>query len=194
MPGNATPTKQAGGSGSQTQSQVKQAGEEAKQQAGDLAQRASETATSQANSQKDLVAEKLDRVAGAMERVRSEIQEQDPTIAKAASTAAEQAERFAGYLRHTDAKQMLSRAEDLARRRPAVFLGAAFAAGLALTRFAKASGGQSGQQQGGGQAQDREQAVPVAVGASGDMYTTSAGRGSTASAAASAATPPVSER
>src|SRR5215217_3478282 len=56
--------------------------------------------------------------------------------------AAEQAERLSGYLSERDANELLREVEDFARNRPAVFLGGAFAIGIAAARFLKSSAGQ----------------------------------------------------
>ena len=67
---------------------------------------------------------------------------QQPAIANVADTVAEQTERFANYLRETDAREMLRNVEDAARKQPLLFLGGAFVIGLATARFLKAAGGQ----------------------------------------------------
>jgi hypothetical protein len=75
-------------------------------------------------------------------------QDQDP-IGQYADRAAEQVERFSGFLRERDADQLIGEAENLARRQPAVFLGGAFALGVLGARFLKASSsGQAGGQTG----------------------------------------------
>ena len=53
--------------------------------------------------------------------------------------AAEQLERFGGYLRSADVHDMADRVEDAARRQPALFLGGMLALGLAGARFLKSS-------------------------------------------------------
>jgi hypothetical protein len=54
--------------------------------------------------------------------------------------AARQVDRASGYVRGSEVKDMVRDAEDLARRRPAAFLGGTFAAGFLLARFLKSSG------------------------------------------------------
>jgi hypothetical protein len=54
--------------------------------------------------------------------------------------AARQVDRASGYLRESEVRDMVRDAEDLARRRPAAFLGGTFAAGFLLARFLKSSG------------------------------------------------------
>ena len=53
--------------------------------------------------------------------------------------AADQIERFSGQLRQKDVSELLSDAQRFARQRPAVFIGAAFTAGVLAARFLKSS-------------------------------------------------------
>ena len=72
---------------------------------------------------------------------------QQPQIADLASTAADQAEALAGYLRENDVRQIIGNVETFARRQPLLFLGGAFVLGVAASRFIKAAGGQGQGQQ-----------------------------------------------
>jgi hypothetical protein len=69
------------------------------------------------------------------------MQAEQPAIANAAGAAAEQAERVATYMREHDAREILGNIESFARRQPLLFLGGAFALGVAASRFIKAAGG-----------------------------------------------------
>jgi ElaB/YqjD/DUF883 family membrane-anchored ribosome-binding protein len=60
------------------------------------------------------------------------------TAAKYTDTAAEKIEQAARYFEQRDVKQMVRDVENYAKRNPAVFIGAAFAAGMLLSRFLKA--------------------------------------------------------
>lgn len=53
--------------------------------------------------------------------------------------AARQIERAANFVQNADLRQMVDEVEDFARRRPAIFIGSAFAAGLLAARFLKSS-------------------------------------------------------
>ena len=53
--------------------------------------------------------------------------------------AARQIERAADYMKTADLRDVVDQVEDFARRRPAVFIGSAFAAGLLAARFLKSS-------------------------------------------------------
>lgn len=60
-------------------------------------------------------------------------------IAQAAEWAADRVERLAGYLEQASGERVLRDAEDFARRRPWMVAGAGLIAGLAASRFLKAS-------------------------------------------------------
>ncbi|HMJ08228.1 MAG TPA: hypothetical protein VK468_04440 [Pyrinomonadaceae bacterium] len=60
------------------------------------------------------------------------------TAAKYTDTAAQKLEQAANYFEQKDVRQMVRDAEDYARRNPAVFIAAAFGAGVLIARFLKA--------------------------------------------------------
>lgn len=131
-----------------------EAGQEAGQEVGHLAERAGEVGINQADRVRQQGAEGLNQLASSVRRVSSELESEQPMIANLTSTAAEQTERLAGFLRETDARQMVGAVEDFARRQPLLFVGGALALGVAASRFIKAAGGGSGgqgSQYGGGQ-------------------------------------------
>jgi len=121
------------------------AGKDAAESAGHLAERAADLGLQQADRGREQAASGIDQVAQSIRRVSTDMLAEQPTIANAALTAADQAERVAQYLRQTDARQIISKVEDVARRQPLIFLGGAFLLGAAASRFIKAAGGQSGQ-------------------------------------------------
>ncbi len=53
--------------------------------------------------------------------------------------AGEQVQRFADYLQNADPRQMMTGAEQFARRQPVLFLGGAFALGILAARFLKST-------------------------------------------------------
>jgi hypothetical protein len=59
--------------------------------------------------------------------------------ARYTGTAASQIEKVANYFERKDIRSMMRDAEGFARRNPAIFLGAAFALGMAAARFLKSS-------------------------------------------------------
>ena len=70
--------------------------------------------------------------------------EQTSGYAQYVHQAADQIDRFSGYLQNREPRQIMSDAENWARRNPALVLGGAFALGLLASRFLKSGmGGQS---------------------------------------------------
>lgn len=118
-----------------------EAGKDATERAGHLAERAADIGLQQADRGREQAASGLDSVAQSIRRVSTEMQDDQPAIANAGLTAADQADKVAQFLRQTDARQMISSAEDIARRQPLLFLGGAFLLGVAASRFIKAAGG-----------------------------------------------------
>lgn len=118
-----------------------EAGREAGESAAHLAERATELGIGQADRGREQAATGVEQVADSIRRVSLDIQAEQPAIADAAETAAEQAERIARYLRETEAREIIGTVEDMARRQPLVFLGGAFVLGFVAARFIKAGGG-----------------------------------------------------
>ena len=120
-----------------------EAGERAGESVGQLAERATDLGFTQADRGKEQAAQGISQVAQSLRRVSSEMEGQQPAIADAGRTAAEQADRLATYLQQTDAREIVRTVEDAARRQPIIFMGGAFLLGLAAARFLKAAGGSS---------------------------------------------------
>ena len=118
-----------------------EAGQQATASAGHLAERAADVGIQQADRGREMAAEGIDKVAQTVRRISTDMQTDQPQIANAALTAADQAEKVAQYLRQTDARQIIGNVEDVARRQPLIFLGGAFLLGVAASRFIKAAGG-----------------------------------------------------
>jgi hypothetical protein len=119
-----------------------EAAHETAQTAGQLVQRASETGFQQADQRREQAADAVHRLAQSIRRVSVDLGEQQPAIAHVVDTAADQADRFAGYLRRTDAREMVDNVQNAARRQPLLFVGGAFLAGLAASRLLKAASGE----------------------------------------------------
>ena len=128
--------------GSQSEHPLAEAGQHVTESAGHLAERAADIGLQQADRGREFAAEGIGKVARTVRRVSTDMQTDQPQIANAALTAADQAEKVAQYLRQTDARQMISNVEDVGRRQPIIFLGAAFLLGVAASRFIKAASGQ----------------------------------------------------
>jgi hypothetical protein len=131
------------GSGSAQASQV---AEQVKQSASDVTEQAKQTATSQIAVRKEQAAQGLSAVSSSMRQMGDNLRQNDQTsgYAQYVHQAAEQVDRFSGYLQQHDARDIMADAEDWARRNPALVLGGAFALGLLASRFLKSGmGGQN---------------------------------------------------
>jgi hypothetical protein len=126
--------------GNTDQHPVAAAGQQATQSAGHLAERAADLGLEQADHGRHLAAEGIETVARTIRRLSTEVAGDQPAIANAATTVADQADRTAQFLNDTDAREMISKVEDAARRQPLLFLGGAFVLGVATARFFKAAG------------------------------------------------------
>jgi len=92
------------------------------------------------HEQKSKVSENVSRYSSVVRGVAEKFREEENTqIAGYADQMADQLDRLAGYLSWRDMNGLLNDAQDMARRRPDVFYGGMFVAGLALSRFLKAS-------------------------------------------------------
>ena len=99
-----------------------------------------DTATAQLNTQKDKATEGLGTVASAVRESTQNLRNQQHDVAaRYVEQAADHIERVAARLREKDATELLKDVQQLARRRPALFVGAAFAVGLLGARFLKSS-------------------------------------------------------
>ena len=135
---------QSGGGASQATEQAKQQtqqlAQQARQQANQLANRGSEQVKSELSNQKHQVAQRMTPIQTALQETGQQLRNQGQgSVAQYADRAAEQVERFSGYLRENDVDQLLEEARNFARSRPALFLGGAAALGFLGTRFLKSS-------------------------------------------------------
>ena len=144
----STPTLDEPTTGSEASHPLAEAGQQATESAGRLAERAADIGLQQADRGREMAAEGIDKVARTVRRVSTDMQADQPQIANAALTAADQADKVAQYLRETDARQMISNVEEVARRQPLIFIGGAFLLGLAASRFIKAATGVQNAQSG----------------------------------------------
>jgi hypothetical protein len=151
---NSTPSNvSAGSTVQQVKDQAKDLAHQATDQAKDLAQQAKQQASEVAGQAKDhvqgLVSEQKDRfagqlgsLAGALRDAGHNLDEKDGKgLGQYANRAADTVDRASKYLRDHQLGDVIRDAETFARRRPDVFLGGTFLAGLLLARFLKASGG-----------------------------------------------------
>lgn len=114
--------------------------EQARRQSSLLAARARDRVEGLVSERKDLATQRLDQLAASLRNTASRLQdEQVAPIAQCADYCAGQVDRVSLYLRERDLEGMVEDVEDFARRRPELFLGGTFLAGLLLARFLKSS-------------------------------------------------------
>jgi hypothetical protein len=112
---------------------------EARRQGEELADLAKERAAGFAEEQRALAAKQVGAVAGAVEKTAEELAGSSPDLAQYARSAATKARDLASALENRSVRDLIGTAESYARREPAIFFGAAVAAGFALARFLKSS-------------------------------------------------------
>lgn len=151
----ADPTGSAHEAGAAEQGTTNQVKAKARELAGKAQEQAKTKARSTVETQMSKAADTIGTVAqtlrGSTDQLRDQDQEQ---IGRYIASAADQMERFAEYLRNTETDELVRKAEDVARRQPALFLGGAFALGILSARFLKSS--RRAQLEHGG---DREMAI-----------------------------------
>ena len=124
----------------QAKQQTQQVAQQARERAGELANRGGEQVKNQLANQKHEAAQRMTPVQTALRETGQQLRKQGQgPVAEYADKAADQVERFAGYLRENDVDSLLNDARGFARRNPAVFLGSAAALGFLATRFLKSS-------------------------------------------------------
>lgn len=116
----------------------------AQEQVGEMATRAKEQAQKQAkttlSATKEQAASELNTVAQALRQTTSQLGgTEHNTIASYGNQLASQVDRLSSYLEERNVDQMITDAENMARRQPELFLGGAFTLGLVLARFLKSS-------------------------------------------------------
>lgn len=116
--------------------------------------RVREQATAQLATQKTRATDGLGSVAEAVRETTRHLREgQHETVAHYAEQAADQIERFSQRLRNKDVGELMTDAQRLARQKPALFVGGAFALGLIGARFLKSSASDSHSSSYGGSAE-----------------------------------------
>jgi hypothetical protein len=139
----------AGSGGTGTREQIRQVRDQVMDQAKSTFREARDRAGSSLDDGRRQAADQIGNIAGAFHRTGEQLRnEQQERIAGLADSFAGQVDQVARYLREVDLRTVGRDVERLARERPAVVFGAAFAVGLLAARFLK-SGGSS--ETGGGQ-------------------------------------------
>jgi len=105
-----------------------------------MVDRVRQTAADQLSAQKTRATEALGSVAAAIRQSSQPLRDNDqPMLADYAGKAAGQLEELSTRLRERDLTELMDDAKRFARRQPALFVGAAFAAGVLAARFLKSS-------------------------------------------------------
>ncbi len=154
---SSRPQNTADGSATeQAKQQTQQAAHQARQKAGELANQGGEQIKSQLANQKHQAAQRMMPVQTALRETAQQLRKQDQnSFGQYADNAANQVERFSGYLRETDVDQMLAEARSFAQRKPALFLSGATVLGFLGARFLKSSAQDGGFAGGGSTAAGR---------------------------------------
>jgi hypothetical protein len=107
---------------------------------GGVIDRVKQSATAQLTSQKDRGTDVLGSVAQAVRSSTQKLRdERHDTVASYVDKAADQIDNWSRRLKEKDVDELLRDIQQVARRRPAVFIGSAFALGLVGARFLKSS-------------------------------------------------------
>jgi hypothetical protein len=105
-----------------------------------LIDRVRDSATAQLSTQKERATSSLGSIARAVRDTSEPLRSnQQAAIAQYVEKAADQIDRFSNQLRDRDVNELIDDVQRFARRQPALFIGAAFAAGVLAARFLKSS-------------------------------------------------------
>jgi hypothetical protein len=129
-----------GGTAQHLKDQAKDLASQAKEETTKVAGQAKDQVQGMVTQQKEKIVGQLGSLAGALREAGGKLDEKDGGMGRYAGRAAEQVDRVSNYLRDREIGDVIRDAETFARRRPDVFLGGTFLAGLLLARFFKASG------------------------------------------------------
>jgi hypothetical protein len=113
--------------------------EDIKAEGAGVAEAAKDQALGFAEEQKRLGADQAEGLARAVHGAADQLQGSSPQIAHYVHEAASAVDGMARSLRDSSPGQLMGQLEDLARRQPVAFFGAAVLAGFAMARFAKSS-------------------------------------------------------
>ena len=119
----------------QAKETAQQAGRQASEAASSLARKANEEALKLADRQVDVGADMVASVAASVRAAAESLEQDIPQLSNLVRGAAEQIDDFAESIRSQSTREIMDRAAALARRRPAIVLGAAAASGFLLFRL-----------------------------------------------------------
>ncbi len=129
--------QQAGQAGADAFSQAKDVAHDAKARATSLAGTLGEKATDVAETQKANLADKLEDVAQAVHQSGTALEGHQDWVAHLVERGAAELTSLASTLRSNDLQSLMGDLGSLARRQPALFVGASMAAGFALARVGR---------------------------------------------------------
>lgn len=129
--------EQAGKVGADVVDQAKDVMRDAKDRVTSLAGAVGEQATDAAESQKADLADKLEDVAKAVHRSGEQLEGHQDWVAHLVEQGAAELSSLATTLRSNDLQSLLGDLGSLARRQPALYVGASMAAGFALARVGR---------------------------------------------------------
>ena len=133
---SSNPATSAAGAGT-IAGQAKSAAGDAAGQVSSLVDQVKDKASEAAEGPKAGLADQIDGFADAVHKSGEEFKGQQDWIASAVERGATELSGLATSLRENDLGTLLRQVQGFARQQPALFIGAAFAAGFALSRFGK---------------------------------------------------------
>ena len=128
---------QAQTAGAEAMNHLRDVAGDAKDRGAALAGAVGDRITSTAESSKQDLAGRLEEVAQTMHRSGEQLEGQQDWIAKLVEHGADELSGLATTLRTNDLQSLLGSLGSLARRQPALFVGASMAAGFALARVGR---------------------------------------------------------
>ena len=128
---------QAKQAGTQAIGQAQDVAHEAAERGSSLAEAVSERAASVVDSQKESLAGRLDDIAKAVHRSGEQLEGHQDWVANLVERGADELGAFADAMRTNDLQALFGNLQGLARRQPALFVGASLAAGFALARVGR---------------------------------------------------------
>jgi exonuclease VII large subunit len=120
--------------------QIREVKDQVVDQAKDTFRKARDSAAGSLSTSRSEAADRIGGIASAFRRTSDNLRSENQTrVANLTDTLAEQTERLSSYLRNHDLKDVRADGENLARRQPAIAIGAALALGMLGARFLKSS-------------------------------------------------------
>ena len=117
-----------------------EAGERVKEKAKEAGDKVKEQGRTFLNEQKERVGSEIETYSAAARRAAERLEsESDTNLSSYVSSAADQLDRLATRVQERNLGELIDDVEEMARRRPEVFYGGMFVAGLVAARFLKAS-------------------------------------------------------